>query len=107
MKTSNDHDGTQKNQRYNYNYIFRYKIYIVNYNNRWSRLEKESFRAGISLYIGRKRNSYINCLSSAYTANQSSEKVDEELIEHGYVVGRKGMTGLMKLSKVVVQNIYK
>ena len=27
-------------------------------------------------------------------------------MEHGYVVGRKGMTGLMKLSKVVLHNCF-
>ena len=38
----------------------------------------------------------------SYTANQSSEEVEEELMEHGYVISRKGTTELMKLSKVVV-----
>ena len=42
---------------------------------------------------------------ASYTANQSSEEVEEELMEHGYVVGRKGTTELMKLSKVVVHSI--
>ena len=42
---------------------------------------------------------------ASYTANQSSEKVEGEPMEYGYVVGRKGTTGLMKLSKVVVHNI--
>ena len=37
---------------------------------------------------------------ASYTANHSSEEVEGELMEHGYVVGRKGPTGLIKLSKV-------
>ena len=41
------------------------------------------------------------------SANQSSEEVEGELMEHGYVVGRKGTTGLMKLSNVVLHNIFK
>ena len=43
---------------------------------------------------------------ASYTANQRSEEVEEELMEHGYVVGRKGTKELMKLSKVVVHNIF-
>ena len=43
---------------------------------------------------------------ASYTANQSSEVVEGELMEHGYIVGRKGTMGLMKLSKVVLRNIY-
>ena len=35
---------------------------------------------------------------ASYTANQSSEEVEGELMEHGYVVG-------MKLSNVVLHNI--
>ena len=57
-----------------------------------------------SIYIGRKRNSQINRSSTANTANQSLEKVEEELMKPGKVVGRKWTTGLMKLTKVVVHN---
>ena len=42
---------------------------------------------------------------ASYTANQSSEEVEGELMEHGYVVGRKLTTELMKLSKVVFHNV--
>ena len=58
------------------------------------------------LDIDRKRNSQINRSSPANMANQSSEKVEKELMEHGYVTGRMGTMGLMKLSKVVVHNSY-
>ena len=73
--------------------------------DRWLRLERAGSGAGISLYIGRKRNSQINRSSPANTANQSSEKVEEELMKLSKVVGRKWMTGLMKLSKVVVHKV--
>ena len=44
------------------------------------------------------------------SANKSSERVGEELMKHGYVVGRIGEDGtrrrLMKLSKVVFHIIF-
>ena len=76
---------------------------VSHYNDRWLRLERAGSGAGISLYIGRKRNSQINHSSPANTANQSSEKVEEELMK---VVGRKWTRGLIKLSKVVVDNLF-
>ena len=36
------------------------------------------------------------CYQASYTANQSSEEVEGELMEHGYVVGRKGEDGTHK-----------
>ena len=69
--------------------------------DRWLRLERASFRADQSIY--RPETELSN--QASYTANQSSEEVEEELMEHGYVVGRKKTTELMKLSKVVVSNV--
>ena len=43
---------------------------------------------------------------ASYTANQSSEEVEGDLMEHGYVVGKKGTTGLMKLSNVVLHKLF-
>ena len=97
---------------YNCNNMFKYdrleNIYITITILGWLRLEWRALVRVGGLYIDldRKRNSRINCSSSEHTANQSSDPEAEELMEHSYVVGRKGTTGLIKLSKVVVHNIY-
>ena len=53
------------------------------YQSQWSVVEtrEREFQAGISLNIGRKRNSQINRSSQANTANRSSENVEDRAHE--------------------------
>ena len=77
-------------------------IYFI---DRWSRLwQIWSWFGCRSIYRYRPETELSD--QASYLANQSSEEVEGELMDHGYVVGRKGTTGLMKLSKVVLHNVF-
>ena len=100
--------GTQKNNDFNYNYILKS---ICN-------------KGYITIVVEARMESVGSCWRSIYNfrpktdswmkrQNQpirSSEKVGEELMKHGYVVGRIGVDGtrkgLIELSKVVFHNIF-